>query len=97
MKFVLGRREDQNIKLISFTEEQIIEIVKELETGAPFLEFCRKFGVSIYKWKATFSCIEVSVAKPLKSPEDANAEMKRMLSDAILDKVALISWERWQG
>ncbi len=40
-----------------FTEEQIIGILKEHETGIPVSDLCRKHGVSdasIYKWKARF-------------------------------------------
>ncbi|MBS1165546.1 MAG: Insertion element [Proteobacteria bacterium] len=37
-----------------FSEEQIIGILKEHESGVPVAELCRKHGVSdasIYKWK----------------------------------------------
>ena len=39
----------------SFTEAQIIGILKEQEAGLPTVEVCRKHGVSsatFYKWKA---------------------------------------------
>lgn len=75
-----------------FTEEQIIGILKEHETGIPVLELCRKHGVSdasIYKWKAKYGGMEVSEAKRLKALEEENAKLKRMLADAMLDNVAL--------
>lgn len=75
-----------------FTEEQIIGILKEHETGVPVLELCRKHGVSdasIYKWKAKYGGMEVSEAKRLKALEEENAKLKRMLADAMLDNVAL--------
>jgi putative transposase len=53
---------------------------------------CRRHGVSsatFYKWKAKFGGLDVSEARRLKTLEDENARLKRMLADAMLDNVAL--------
>lgn len=55
-------------------------------------DLCRKHGVSdasIYKWKAKFGGMDVSEARRLRTLEDENAKLKRMLADAMLDNVAL--------
>ena len=75
-----------------FTEEQIIGILKEHEAGVSVAELCRKHGVSdasIYKWKAKFGGMDVSEAKRLRSLEDENMKLKRLLADAMLDNAAL--------
>ena len=75
-----------------FTEEQIIGILKEHEAGVPVADLRRKHGVSdasIYNWKAKFGGMDVSEAKRLRSLEDENAKLKRLLADAMLDNVAL--------
>ncbi len=75
-----------------FTDEQIIGILKEHEAGMAVSELCRKHGVSdasIYKWKAKFGGMDVSEAKRLKTLEDENAKLKRLLADAMLDNAAL--------
>ena len=75
-----------------FTDEQIIGILKEHEAGKPVSELCRKHGVSdasIYKWKAKFGGMDVSEAKRLKTLEDENTKLKRLLADAMLDNAAL--------
>lgn len=75
-----------------FTDDQIIRILKEHETGIPVSELCRKHGVSdasTYKWKAKFGGTDVSEAKRLKSLEDENTKLKRLLADAMLDNTAL--------
>ena len=80
------------MKQSRFSEEQIIGILREQETGIAVAELCRKHGVSsptFYKWKAKFGGMEVSEAKRLKALEDENAKLKRMLADAMLDNVAL--------
>ncbi len=51
------------MKQSRFTEEQIIGILKEHETGVSVAELCRKHGVSdatVYKWKARFGGMDVS-------------------------------------
>lgn len=92
MKFVLGQLEDQNMKRSRFSEEQIIAILKEHEAGLPVADLCRKHGVSdasIYKWKARYGGMDVSEARRLKTLEEENGRLKRLLADAMLDNVAL--------
>jgi putative transposase len=80
------------MKRSRFTEEQIITILREQETGVPVADLCRKHGLSsptFYKWKAKYGGLDVSEARRLKALEDENAKLKRMLADAMLDNVAL--------
>ena len=75
-----------------FTEEQIIQVLKEHEAGAKVAELCRKHGFSdatLYKWKAKFGGMEVSDAKKLRALEAENAKLKKLLADTMLDKLAL--------
>ncbi len=100
MKFDLALLKGPDMKRTRFSEEQIIAILKEHEAGIPVAELCRKHGVSdasIYKWKARFGGMEVSEAKRLRSLEDENSRLKRMLADAMLDNAALkdLLGKRW--
>src|SRR5207237_2230725 len=92
LKFALAQDGDESMKRSRFSEEQIIGILKEHEAGVSVADLCRKYGVSdasIYKWKAKFGGMEVSEAKRLKTLEDENTRLKRMLADAMLDNAAL--------
>jgi len=80
------------MKRSRFSEEQIIAILKEQESGVSVADLCRKHGVSdasIHKWKAKFGGMDVSEVRRLRALEDENAKLKRMLADAMLDNVAL--------
>ena len=75
-----------------FTEEQIIGVLKEAEAGVKTADLARRHGISeatIYNWKARYGGMEVSEAKRLRSLEEENAKLKRLLADTILDNAAL--------
>lgn len=80
------------MKRSRFTDEQIIGILKEQEAGSKTADVCRKYGISdatFYKYKAKFGGMDVAEAKKLRSLEDENAKLKRLLADAMLDNAAL--------
>lgn len=64
-----------------FSEEQIIEMIKEQESGSPTADVCRKYGISsasFYKYKAKFGGLDVSDARKLKALEEENAKLFNM-------------------
>ena len=85
-----------------FTEEQIIGILREHEAGGETTsEVCGRHGISdttFYKWKAKYGGREVSEARGgrevselrrLRSLEDENRRLKKLLAEAMLDNAAL--------
>jgi putative transposase len=83
-----------------FTEEQIIGILREQESGSKTADVCRKHGVSdatFYKWKAKFGGMEVSDARRLRQLEEENARLKKLLADAMLDNAVLkdVASKKW--
>ncbi len=75
-----------------FTEEQIIRILQAAESGMKVMDLCRKHGISdatYYNWKAKYGGMTVSDAKKLKTLEDENRRLKRLVADLSLDKQAL--------
>lgn len=75
-----------------FNEEQIIGILAEQERGLTTAEVCRKHNLSsatFYKWKAKFGGLEVSDARRLKTLEDENRRLKKLLAESMLDVAVL--------
>lgn len=80
------------MKRSRFSEEQIIGILKEHSAGLSAAELCRKYGISdatFYKWRSKYGGMEVSDAKRLKSLEDENARLKKLLAESMLDVATL--------
>jgi putative transposase len=75
-----------------FNEEQIIVVLREQEIGATTAEVCRRHGISeqtFYRWKAKYGGMGRSDAQRLKSLEDENRRLKKLLAESILDVAAL--------
>ena len=75
-----------------FTETQIIGMIKEQEAGLTVAEVCRNDGVSpasFYKLKAKYGGMDVSDARRLRSLEEENAKLKRLVADTMLDNIVL--------
>ena len=80
------------MKRSRFSEEQIIGILKEHQAGLGAKELCRKHGISdatFYKWRSKYGGMEVSDVAKMRSLEDENAKLKRLLADTMLDNVVL--------
>jgi putative transposase len=80
------------MKRARFTEEQIIGILKEVEAGLSVGEACRKYGMSqwtLYSWRKKYQGMSVSDARRLKTLEEENRRLKRIVAELTLDNTAL--------
>lgn len=71
-----------------FSEEQIIGFLKEVDSGMPVKELCRKHGfsdASYYNWRAKFGGMSVPEAKRLKELEAENTRLKKLLAESLLE------------
>jgi len=75
-----------------FTEEQIVRILKEAESGRKVSDICREYGVSsptFYSWRKKYEGLQVNQLKRLKDLEVENKKLKRMYAEAMMDNEAL--------
>ena len=71
-----------------FTEDQIIGVLREHEAGVKTAELCRKHGISdatFYNWKSKYDEMTVSEAARLRTLEDENRRLKKLLAESMLD------------
>jgi putative transposase len=82
------------------SEAQIIAALKQIEAGRRVEDVAREVGVSnntIYAWKAKFGGMDVSEAQRLRSLEDENSRLKRLVADLSLDREMLKAVIRKNG
>ena len=75
-----------------YTEEQIIAVLKEADTGLKPAELCRKHGISdgtFYAWKNKYSGMQVSDIRQMKTLAEENRRLKQIVADQALDLQAL--------
>ncbi len=80
------------MKRSRYTEEQIIGILKEHAAGLTASELCRKHGISdatFYTWRKKYGGLEVSEAKRLRTLEDENRRLKKLLAESVMDNATL--------
>ena len=83
---------DNKMKGKKFSEEVIFKILKEYESGIPAKELGRKYGMAeqtVHKWKKKYHGMQVSDAKKLRSLEEENRRLKRLVADLSLDNQML--------
>lgn len=76
----------------NFTEEQIIGVLKQHESGVPVKELIRQHNITeqtFYRWKSKYGGMEVSEARRLKQLEDENRRLKELVANLTLDNQAL--------
>lgn len=75
-----------------FTEEQMVAILHEQETGTTVEDICRKHGISnqtFYAWKKKFGGMDATDVKKMRTLEDENARLKRIVANLSLENEAI--------
>ena len=83
-----------------FSEEQIIGILKEGESGMATEELGRRHGISkgtFYNWKSKYGGMDVNEARRLKALEEENRRLKALVAEQALDIQMLkeVSAKKW--
>jgi len=83
-----------------YSEEQIIKILKEVESGTSIREVSRREGVTeptIYRWRSRYGGLSESELRRLKELEAENTRLKRIVAQQAMDIDALkeINSKKW--
>ena len=88
------------MKRSRFSEEQIIEVLKQAENGRAISELVRELGITettFYRWRHKYGGLQLSDAKRLKALEDENRRLKKLVAELSLDNAMLkdVAGRKW--
>ncbi len=72
--------------------EQILQALRQAESGTTVVAMCRKLGVTettFYRWKKQYPGLDVSEPRELKQLRDENRRLKGVVADLTIDKAML--------
>jgi putative transposase len=74
------------------SEEEILRVLREAESGDTVVEICRKHGISqqtFYLWKKKYAGLGLSELRELRQLREENAKLKQLVADLSLDRHVL--------
>ena len=80
------------MKKSTFSESQILSILRSQENGRSVSDICREHGISqatFYGWRSKYSGMDVSQLKRLKEIERELAQYKKLVAELTLQNTVL--------
>jgi putative transposase len=74
------------------SEEEILRVLREAESGDTVVEICRKHGISqqtFYLWKKKYAGLGLNELRELRQLREENPKLKRLVADLSLDRHVL--------
>ncbi len=74
------------------SEEAILRVLREVESGDTVVEICRRHGISqqtFYLWKKKYAGLGLNELRELRQLREENAKLKRLVADLSLDRHVL--------
>jgi putative transposase len=71
------------------SEEEILRVPREAESGETVVEVCSKHGISqqsFYLWKKKYAGLGLSELRELRQLREENNKLKRLVADLSLDR-----------
>jgi putative transposase len=88
------------MKKSRFSEEQVLAILKEQDSGAKVVDICRKHGINdatFHNWKNKYNGMSSQELARLRMLEQENSRLKRAVADLTLDNQILkdVNAKKW--
>lgn len=72
-----------------FTEDQIVQALRQVKAGTPAVQVCRKLGITettFYRWRGKYEGATKSESRELREVRDENQKLKQIVANLLLDK-----------
>lgn len=83
-----------------YSEEQIVRILKEVDSGRSVSDVCRQYGVAeatVYRWRTRYGGMDIAELRRLKQLEEENRRLKSIVAEQAMDIQLLkeINSKKW--
>ena len=72
------------MKKSKYSDAQIMNILKQAESGVPVADLCREHGMSgasFYKWRSKYGGMDASLMARMKELNEENKRLKKMYAE----------------
>ena len=72
-----------------FTENEIVQALRQVRSGTPAVELCRKLGITqttFYRWRAKYEGVASNGSGELRELRDENQKLKQLVADLMIGK-----------
>jgi putative transposase len=88
------------MKKSRYSEEQVVGILREGQSGTPIKSLCAKHNISeptYYKWKKKYDGMEVSDVKQMRAMGEEISRLKRIVADLVEqnDILKAVNSKKW--
>ena len=80
------------MKKSRFSDAQILEVLKQGESGIPVADLCREYGISnatYYNWRSKYGGMDASPMSEMKTVADENRCLKKMYAEMAMQSELL--------
>jgi len=72
-----------------FTQDQIVQALRQVKAGTPAVEVCRKLGITrttFYRWRNRYDRVAMSELREVRELRDENQKLKEIVANLLLDR-----------
>ena len=72
-----------------FTEDQIVQALRQVKAGTPAVQVCRKLGITettFYRWRNKYDSDAVGELREVRELRDENQKLKQIVANLMLEK-----------
>ena len=72
-----------------FTEDEIVQALRQVKAGTPAVQVCRKLGITqttFYRWRIKYGGVALSASREVRELRDENHKLKQIVANLMLDK-----------